>query len=157
MLGSLYFGSMYSEPLRILLADDDADDRLLFKEALSGLKIKTSVETVKDGVELMEFLAQKTEVLPQLIFLDLNMPKKNGFECLKEIKSIERYKDISIAIYSTSTSEHDINETFILGANVYLSKPGDFETLKALLAKAVIASSHYEDSRHDRSNFLLKL
>jgi CheY-like chemotaxis protein len=106
------------EPLHILLADDDESDRLLFTEALSELKFKSIVHTVNDGRQLMELLNTTTHPLPHLIFLDLNMPRKNGLMCLKEIKSNKKLKDISIAIYSTSDSEKDIDETFLNGANV---------------------------------------
>ena len=75
---------MKKEPLRILLADDDEADRLLFKEAIGELKIKTIVNTINNGIQLMDYLAKKDNQLPYLLFLDLNMPGKNGLECLKE-------------------------------------------------------------------------
>ncbi|HEY0047222.1 MAG TPA: response regulator, partial [Flavobacterium sp.] len=83
---------------RIILADDDADDRVIFSEALSEVRANQQLTVFSDGVELMNYLQQAAE-LPQLLFLDLNMPKKSGFECLREIRTNERYKDISIAIY----------------------------------------------------------
>ena len=90
---------MNNEPLYILLADDDEGDRLIFKKSFSELKIKTKVHTVNNGLELMEWLNSKDIRLPYLLFLDLNMPHKNGLECLIEIRSNERLKDIFIAIY----------------------------------------------------------
>ena len=83
---------------RILLADDDEGDRLLFKEAFEELKIKHTVQTVNNGMQLMEYLTKKNAILPHLIFLDLNMPRKNGLECLKEIRSNDTFKKISIAV-----------------------------------------------------------
>ena len=71
----------------IILADDDEDDRMLFTDAFDELKISTKVQTFKDGAELMSYLNSDEAVLPEILFLDLNMPKKNGIECLKEIKS----------------------------------------------------------------------
>ena len=96
---------MNKEYIHIILADDDEDDRLFFTDAFSELKINTKVNTFKDGVELMDYLSNPDSVLPHILFLDLNMPKKNGIECLHEIKSEERFNDIAIAIYSTSSSE----------------------------------------------------
>jgi len=75
-----------NEPIRVLLADDDTDDQLLFREAFEGIKIKTVVETVKNGMELMDHLLKPGITLPHILFLDLNMPKKDGREVLKELK-----------------------------------------------------------------------
>ena len=77
---------MTKEYISIVLADDDSDDRMFFKDAFEELKIKTKVKTFTNGVELMNYLNIEDTVLPNVLFLDLNMPKKNGFECLKEIK-----------------------------------------------------------------------
>ncbi len=148
---------MNSEPLRILLADDDESDRLNFSEAFDELKIKTSVSTVNDGIALMAYLASESNVLPYILFLDLNMPRKNGIECLKEIRNQERLKDIIVAIYSTSASEKDINETFLSGANVYIKKPTDFGVLKKVLDTVVRAAQVYKDPPFNKANFLFKI
>lgn len=148
---------MSNEPYIILLADDDEGDRVLFTEAFSELKIKTLVHTVNDGIELMEWLNQKDHPLPHFLFLDLNMPKKNGIECLTEIRKSSRLKDILVAIYSTSDNENDVEETFLHGANVYIAKPNDFNVLKELLYKAVSAALMYEGNTFNRQNFLLKI
>ncbi|MBL0007352.1 MAG: response regulator [Saprospiraceae bacterium] len=131
---------MENEPLHILLADDDEGDRLLFTEAFSELNFKTVVDTVNNGVQLMEWLRMKNIRLPHFIFLDLNMPRKGGLECLKEIKSDDKLKDISVAIYSTSDSEKDKEEAFRHGANVYIAKPNNFTKLKQVLEKAVMTA-----------------
>lgn len=131
---------MEHEPLNILLADDDEGDRLLFLEAFSEIKIATMVTTVKNGIELMEWLRTDGNRLPDFIFLDLNMPRKGGLACLKEIRGNEKLKDISIAIYSTSNSEKDKQDAFRHGANVYLAKPNNFTMLKEILEKAVMKS-----------------
>ncbi|HCT93568.1 MAG: transcriptional regulator [Bacteroidetes bacterium GWE2_39_28] len=148
---------MNKNPLHILLADDDEGDRLLFTVAFSELKIKTVVSTVNDGTELMEWLNKQENSLPYILFLDLNMPSKSGIECLKEIKSNPRLEDVLIAIYSTSENEKDIDETFLNGANVYISKPNDFNLLKQVLEKAVASASKYKEPGMIRENFLLKV
>jgi CheY-like chemotaxis protein len=148
---------MEVRPLHVLLADDDEADRLLFKDAFAELQMKTIVQTVKDGVELMDLLNNDSFRLPQLLFLDLNMPRKNGIECLKEIRESERLKKLSVAIYSTSDSEKDMEDTFLAGANIYITKPTDFGTLKQILGKAVHVANFYEGNPVNRDNFFLKI
>jgi len=147
---------MENAPLHILLADDDENDRQLFKEAFEELNIKTIVRTVNNGIQLMQWLNRKNIRLPDLLFLDLNMPRKNGLECLKDIKSNKKLKDISISIYSTSDNEIDIEETFLNGANVYITKPNNFNKLKQVLEKAVMKTFQYQDQSMKRENFLLR-
>ena len=141
----------------ITLADDDEDDRLFFEDAFDELKINTKVTTCNDGVELMEYLTNPDTILPNIIFLDLNMPRKNGFECLLEIKKDSRFDDIAIAIYSTSSSEDDIENTFVHGANIYIKKPSDFNTLKKVLSEVVTLNWQYHTSGLNKDNFLLRL
>ncbi len=148
---------MQHEPLNILLADDDEDDRLFFKEAFDEIKIKTKVQTVNDGVELMNYLNRKDIILPHILFLDLNMPLKSGLECLKEIRESKALKDLSVAIYSTSGAEEDIERTFLKGANVYIKKPNDFATLKKVLSEVVSINWQYHTSGLNKENFLLSI
>lgn len=148
---------MKHDELYVLLADDDDDDRLFFKDAIEKVKVKTVVNMVNDGVELMEYLNNSTTRLPNLLFLDLNMPRKGGMECLKEIRSNNELKDLSIAIYSTSGLEKDIEETFINGANIYIKKPNDFEELKKVLATVININWQYHTSGFNKENFLLNL
>lgn len=148
---------MQKEFLTITLADDDEDDRLFFQDAFEELKINTNVTTCNDGVELMEYLSNPDTILPNILFLDLNMPRKNGFECLLEIKKENRFDNIAIAIYSTSSSEEDIENTFVHGANIYIKKPSDFATLKKVLSEVVTLNWQYHTSGLNKENFLLRL
>jgi CheY-like chemotaxis protein len=148
---------MEKKPLRILLVDDDEMDRNLFIDAFEELKMGTNVHTVNDANELMEYLTNHGDSLPHFIFLDLKMPRKGGVECLKEIRANAKFKAISIAIYSTSASQSDIDDTFHNGANVYITKPNDFNLLKQVLAKAVSAASLYQTPQFNIENFLLKI
>jgi CheY-like chemotaxis protein len=148
---------MEKEYIHIILADDDEDDRLFFTDAFAELKINTKVNTFNDGVELMDYLNQPDADLPNVLFLDLNMPKKNGIECLHEIKSNEKFNDIAIAIFSTSSSEEHIEETFVSGANIYIKKPSDFNTLKKVLSDVVTINWQYYTSGLNKDNFLLRI
>ena len=148
---------MQKEFMIITLADDDVDDRLFFEDAFDELKINTSVSTCNDGVELMEYLTNPETILPNILFLDLNMPRKNGFECLLEIRADKKFDDIAIAIYSTSSSEDDIENTLVHGANIYIKKPSDFNTLKKVLSEVVTLNWQYHTSGLNKDNFLLRL
>lgn len=148
---------MEKEYIHIILADDDEDDRMFFTDAFDELKINTKVQTYNDGVELMNYLKKEDCILPNILFLDLNMPKKNGIECLHEIKAEKRFDDIAIAIYSTSSSEEHIEETFVNGANIYIKKPSDFASLKKVLTDVVTINWQYHTSGLNKENFLLRM
>lgn len=148
---------MQNDYIIITLADDDEDDRLFFTDAFDELKISTVVNTVNNGKELLDFLNKPETVLPNIIFLDLNMPIMNGIDCLKIIKENDKFKDIAIAIYSTSSSDKDVENTFILGANVYIKKPSNFNDLKKILSEVVITNWQYHTSGLNKDNFLLRL
>lgn len=141
----------------VLLADDDKDDRDDFMEAFNSLGMNVDLQTVKNGVELMEYLNRPSIKIPHLVFLDLNMPKKSGLECLKEIRKIQRLKNLTVVIYSTSSSEKDMEDTFVNGANIYMKKPAHLTVLKKLLAQVLTINWQYHTSGLNRDNFLMQL
>lgn len=148
---------MAKEYTKIILADDDEDDRLFFTDAFIELKISTKVSTYNDGVALMEYLNGEDCILPDILFLDLNMPRKSGKECLVEIRANKKFDNIAIAIYSTSSSEDDIEDTFVQGANIYIKKPNDFNLLKKILSDVVTINWQYHTSGLNKDNFLLRI
>jgi CheY-like chemotaxis protein len=99
----------------IILAEDDAGDRMLFEEALNEVNAKTELVTAEDGVELMSTLDQTVPPKPHVIFLDLNMPLKNGFECLKEIRDTPKLKEIPVVVFSTTDNPNTVDATYALG------------------------------------------
>jgi CheY-like chemotaxis protein len=124
--------------MKILLTDDDEDDRDFFAEALEDLDLDYPVEFCKNGVELLDRLYDPNLAIPDIIFLDLNMPILSGFETLQQIRENSNFKDIPvIAIYSTSATVDGIKSTFGLGANAYVVKPIAFSDLKKLLKKVI--------------------
>lgn len=143
--------------LNIALADDDEDDRQFFQDAIEDISIKTKLSLLNDGQELMDYLNLPNVVLPNLVFLDLNMPIKNGMQCLKEIRSNANLDKVCIAIYSTSCSEKDIEDTFVNGANIYLNKPNNFDKLRDSIEKVLQINWQYHTSNLNRDNFLLRL
>jgi CheY-like chemotaxis protein len=115
---------------QIFLAEDDADDRMFFEDALKELSIPTNLTIAYDGAELMSKLETIMDPPPpDVIFLDLNMPRKNGFECLTEIKQTPKLKDIPVVIFSTTASDHVVDKTYQQGATYYICKPHSFSEL----------------------------
>jgi CheY-like chemotaxis protein len=123
-------------PILILVADDDAEDRMLIKEALEESRLKNKMEFVENGEELIDYLHNRGKFtdkekypLPGLILLDLNMPKKDGREALKEIKADDHLKVIPVVVLTTSKAEEDILRTYDLGVSSFISKPVTFASL----------------------------
>jgi CheY-like chemotaxis protein len=141
--------------INIVLADDDEDDRLFFEEAISQLNLNSEIILVHNGNELMKHLENPESLVPDLVFLDLNMPIKGGIECLSEIRASKKLRGLTVAIYSTSSSDDDIEECFIRGANVYINKPNNFESLKAVLLKVITTNYQYHNSSLNKDNFVM--
>jgi CheY-like chemotaxis protein len=121
-------------PVNLLLADDDADDCIFFKEALEELSHATELTTVNDGVELMHLLSAEDGTLPDALYLDLNMPRKSGFECLSEIKQNDKLKYLPVIIFSTSFNPEVVTKLHDQGADYYIRKPADFSDLKKIIS-----------------------
>lgn len=128
------------KPISILMADDDPDDRMLAKDAFEEARLANPLHFVEDGEQLMDYLYRRgayfeliDRPLPGLILLDLNMPKKDGREALKEIKADPRLRHIPIVILTTSKAEEDILKTYNLGVNSFIIKPVTFEGLVGLM------------------------
>jgi CheY-like chemotaxis protein len=142
---------MQQKSISILLAEDDDDDCILFQEALSEIPLKTSLTVLRDGEILMNELSNKT-ALPDVLFLDLNMPRKNGCECLIEIKQNERIKDLPVIILSTSFDEAVIRQVYDDGACYYLRKPGEFSDLKMILHKSLQLLFNLAETKQSRGD-----
>jgi CheY-like chemotaxis protein len=121
----------------VLLAEDDEDDVHLFKTVLAELNQDILVTVAADGNLLMAFLKQAT-TLPEMIFLDLNMPFKNGFECLREIRGNEKWNSIQIFVLSTSSQPQHIEDAYKGGADLYLSKPTSYTQFKNMVEKCLV-------------------
>ncbi len=123
-------------PIRIVVADDDADDRMMIKDAFEESKLGNPVDFVEDGMQLMEYLRREgqyqhlaNQPYPGFILLDLNMPRKDGRTALKEIKESAELHRIPIVILTTSKAEEDIIKTYNLGVNSFICKPVSFDKL----------------------------
>lgn len=142
----------------LLLADDDKDDCLLFEDALAELPITADLTIVHDGEQLMQLLEEETIAPPppHVLFLDLNMPRKNGFECLEEIKRDDKLKLLPVIIFSTSFNEDAINRLYDQGAHYYIRKPAEFSQLKKVIYQALLLATSNGMMQPTRENFVLK-
>jgi len=145
------------QPKNIFLADDDADDRLIFEEALKEMDIKTALTSTKDGVELMALLDNTVPPPPYVVFLDLNMPRKNGLECLAEMKDIQKLKNIPVVIFSTSDHPGTIEKTYTLGATYFICKPRSFELLKKAIETILSFDSGLLAQQPSKEEYFLKI
>jgi len=140
--------------IRIILVDDDKEDCLIFEEAIKGLNMRTNLSFFHDGIQVLDYLNKPDSVLPDILFLDINMPLMSGIECLKELRANQRFSNLPIAIYSTSSSESDIEETFVSGANVYINKPSSFDKLQKVLKDILKMQYQFHNSNLNISTFL---
>ena len=140
--------------MNILLAEDDKGDIYLFEKALNELEIPVNLKTVRDGEELMNYLSKHSEELPNILFLDLNMPRKNGFECLVEISENEKLKDLIVIILSTSFPQDKnyelgmISHLFKLKARIFIRKPNDFALLKQVISHSLTMTTESNELKY---------
>ena len=146
---------MNLEHLNILLADDDGDDYLFFKEVLEDLQVSANLTVVNNGDQLMQTLTNKDSKLPHLLFLDLNMPRKNGLECLLEIKRDKNLNQIPVIIFSTSFQKNMVDLLYKSGAQYYIRKPADFSGLKTIIQQVFFIALQKNISQPEKENFVL--
>ena len=142
--------------LNILLADDDTDDCNFFKQALATLPLPMNLTIVNDGAELMRLLNSETTEPPHVLFLDINMPQKDGFECLSEIKLNKMLKQFTVIIFSTTFNLDYVNRLYQNGAQYFIRKPCDFSHYKKLLQQTFMMLIAQENiSQPGRDEFVL--
>jgi len=146
---------MTLKQLNILLADDDADDCIFFKEALKEFPLPTLLTAVHDGEQLMLLLAKEKTELPNVLFLDLNMPRKNGFECLTEIKQNKKLESLPVVIFSTSLEQEVVNQLYNNGAKYFIRKPSEFSQFKKIIQQTLTLIMHENVPKPTRENFVL--
>lgn len=141
--------------LNLLLADDDIDDCIFFKEALEDLPLTATLTTTNDGIELMNLLNTGNFPIPDILFLDLNMPRKAGIECLSEIKGSKKLMQLPVIIFSTSFDPAVVNLVYEKGALIYMRKPGEFSKLKEMIHKAITIATRPGRKQPERKDFFL--
>jgi CheY-like chemotaxis protein len=141
--------------LNILLADDDTDDCIFFKEALDELLLSTHLTVVHDGEQLMQLLINETIEFPDVLFLDLNMPRKNGFECLSEIKLSKKLNQLPVIIFSTSFEQEVVNQLYQNGAQYFIRKPSEFSQFKKIIQQSLALIAQENISQPIIENFVI--
>jgi CheY-like chemotaxis protein len=142
--------------LNLLLADDDLDDCFFFQEALEELPLSATLNTVNDGEQLMQLLSATGTTLPDALFLDLNMPRKSGFQCLSEIKLINSLSRLPVIIYSTSINLEVVDALYEKGAHYYICKPGEYDKLKKVIFEAITLTTQNRFTQPPRDKFILQ-
>ena len=146
---------MNVEKLTILLADDDKDDCLFFEDAINDLAQSTNFTAVHDGEQLMQLLSNETNKLPHVLFLDLNMPRKNGFECLEEIKHNRKLKALPVVVFSTSFEQEVVNRLYDNGAQYFIRKPSEFSLYKKIILHTLTLIMQKDISQMTKEDFVL--
>lgn len=142
--------------ISVILAEDDIDDQILFEEAVTESEVPVLLKVLGDGEKLMCYLRNLSDTKPDVIFLDLNMPCLNGFECLDLIRNNEKLKEIPVVIFSTSVSKTDILNTYNKGANLYFPKPYSFQQLVESLTKLFKMEKEEIQQRRGIETFLFE-
>ena len=146
-----------NRPLTILLADDDTDDCIFFQSAVDEFAMPCKITIVNDGEQLMHFLNKESNGLPDVLFLDINMPRKNGFECLEEIKLSEKLKSLIVIMFSTSLEQEVVNQLYNSGAKYFVRKPSEFSQFKKIIQQTLVLISKGNTPQPTRENFVLTL
>jgi len=141
--------------LQILLVDDDENDRQLLREAIESDRVDHTMHAIADGEQLMNYLSLSNVNTPDLIFLDLNMPRKNGMECLVEMRADEKFNNTIIAVYSTSSSKKEINSVLHAGTNIYITKPNNYLALKKIVSEVLLINWQYHTSSLSKKQFVM--
>ena len=144
-----------SRKLNLILAEDDIDDQLLFDEAIDELPVSVELTTFSNGDDLMKWLSDEKIKLPDALFLDLNMPRKNGFAALGEIKRNSKLQDMPVIIFSTATNREMIKQVFKDAAHYYIRKPANFWELKDLIYKSLKLIADKDLDLPNKESFIL--
>ena len=127
-----------AKPIHILLVEDDEDDRLFFVEAINDIDVSIGLDIAANGMEALLKLHKALE-LPDIIFMDVNMPVMGGFDCLRKLKSLPRYNTIPVVILTTTSSFKEQETSGMLGASLFFTKPQVYSALKQRISQALQA------------------
>jgi len=140
----------------VVLADDDVDDRELFQDAVGCIDADVNIVIFENGTKLMEYLNTPNATLPDILFLDINMPKKHGFDCLSEIRANENLQTMCVIMFSTSHGSYDVDKSYSLGADGYIQKPYTQSEMKRILKSTLDTDWKDPCAALHRHNFIIK-
>ena len=145
--------ALRTNPLKIILADDDADDHFFFSKALEEITVRTQLTIAEDGEQLMDYLLKNLKNLPDVLFIDFNMPRKNGAQCLAEIKQHSKLRSIPVIMYSTSCFEQIADVLYENGAQYFFRKT-TFPELKKNIDEVLSLIIH-DPRQPEREEFII--
>ena len=141
--------------LNILLADDDTDDCFFFEKALKEIPIDTHLTVINNGEKMMNYLFEHEEHLPDVLFLDLNMPRKNGFECITELKLSQKLNQLPVVVFSTSFEQEVVKRLYQNGAQHFIRKPAEFAQFKKIIQQTLILINQKNILQPTEDNFVI--
>ena len=141
----------------IIRCDDDDEDCLYFGEALNDVHSNNTFKYFHSGTDLLQHLNRAEAIPPDILFLDLNMPGMTGKICLTEIRTIEKYSNMPIAIYSTSDLSSDVNDTLASGANIYIKKTNSYLGLKSTITKVLDVNWQYHHLNFNMNTYVMAI
>ncbi|WP_347216783.1 response regulator [Chryseobacterium sp.] len=148
---------MNKEFLNVIVADNDENTLIFFKNIFKELKISIKIQCFNNGKDLMEYLNNNDAVIPEIVFIKYTIPGKSGIECIDEIRAHSKFNNMVTAIYDEEIQEDEIEEAFVKGNNICMRKPSDFGTLKKVLTEIITINWQYHTSGLNKDNFILKV
>ena len=143
--------------LNVLLTDDNVNEHFFFNHCAKNISDKIQIISLNSGKALMDYLENEDNPLPDILFLDVNMPLKNGNDCLADIRAKHRYDTLPVVMYSTSDSTDDVEKAFELGANIYVKKPVGIDELKQVLLKVFTIFEDNKLQSVEKKDFLVDI
>ena len=141
---------------KVILVDDDQDDCMLFEDAMNDIGMLSQLKVANDGEKLFQILSSQSPCFPDLIFLDLNMPKMNGYECISKLRNSALIKCIPIVVFSTTNQVEMIDWVYYNGANLFVNKPNSYFKLKETIRNVVNINFKEESFKNSRKHFIYK-
>jgi CheY-like chemotaxis protein len=148
---------MNREYLNVILVDNGEENQILFKKVFKDLKVGIKIQIFGNGENLMDYLNSEEAQIPEILFMEKEIPKKNSLEYIEEIKTDFRFDNMVIAIYSDHFSTTEEEEIFVNGANIVMKKPDNYDNLKKVVAEIVTLNWQYHTSGLNKNNFIMKV
>ncbi|WPO83513.1 response regulator [Chryseobacterium sp. JJR-5R] len=148
---------MTRECLNVMLMDHDEGNHIFFKNIFQDLKIRIKTSVFFTGPDMVNYLKSEKAVIPELLFMNYDIPEKNVLNCLAEIRSCSKLSQMTVAVYSSDLSSDAEEEIFIKGANVMMTKPDNYKDLKKALTEIVTVNWQYHTSGLNKDNFIMKV
>ncbi|ASE64023.1 response regulator [Chryseobacterium indologenes] len=148
---------MNKEFLNVIVADSDENTLTFFKNIFKEQKISIKIQSFNNGKNMMKYLNHEDAVVPEIVFIQYAIPEIDSMECIAEFKSHSKFNNMVTVIFSDQISEHEIEDIFVAGTNIYMRKPEDFKSLKKVLSDIISINWQYHTSGLNKDHFILKI